>query len=890
MLALLAAPASAGAPDDPAVSPDGTSTEIDGADATGPSRPTDAAAPPEVSGGAADAPAGDPIPFVGQVFDLPPQHLAALFDTPPEPSLKAVQAHMEANDLQAAAWEADRVAEDKRWGRDRDAAFMVQGMLHREAGRHNLASAAFTKVRGGKGPLAPWGAYFEAEQDLARGRYWVAARECEAYRKDWPEGRHAEDCHRMIAVAYAKAGSWAKAREIATEYDELHQNAPITEQIELTLTLGALSENPERMIPRLQEHATEFTAPLTGRVAVETLASLRAQGFEEAVLPTGLDARKARAYSLRNTKQTADAWNAFSGLIMDAEDDPALEDWIGTEAETFGWRTRNWDFLAEYYAAKYAEKPDPEAAWDQYRVLTRGGRFAEAVEIANTLGVKHKASSHWSRKQEEIARTHMLARDYAGARELFDEVARRGGWTGLRGRYYAAFAGVMAADDDADTLARLTKIVETDGTYALESRYWRAAVYERLEKPELAKADREAVVALDPDSWYGALARQTLQSGVEGLDRRDGTWPAEPTLPPPVLTGTPPSLFGSAIPAGRNAAIGAFREGPAGFGLLTWSPEQQRPVAPPTSLVVSRNPELPPRSYVPGVMFPKEAIERDFRKYAERHATAWPELEAAYDLARAGLYDLSGPLFSAIYEEWRAAYRFGNNKKHASARAMKLDAEGWRGLFDYVRDHHHTARFNYSTWETIEDPELAREARKIGYPLAHDRFVWTHARESGVDPYLVLGLMRQESTYNSIARSPVGASGAMQIMPRTGHLVADLQHDVHFTAGDLEDPTVAIEYGIRYLGLLMDRFDDAYPLAIASYNGGPFNVSSWLAGTGTDMPMDAFVEHIPFRETRDYVKKVSAGYSAYLTLYAPENSVLAPPATPRGDHPEIVDF
>lgn len=97
-------------------------------------------------------------------------------------------------------------------------------------------------------------------------------------------------------------------------------------------------------------------------------------------------------------------------------------------------------------------------------------------------------------------------------------------------------------------------------------------------------------------------------------------------------------------------------------------------------------------------------------------------------------------------------------------------------------------------------------------------------------------------------------------------------------------------YGIRYLGLLMERFDDAYPLAIASYNGGPFNVSSWLKGTGSAMPMDAFVEHIPFRETRDYVKKVSGNYAVYLSLYAPEGTLLAPPETPRGDHPEVVDF
>ena len=153
-----------------------------------------------------------------------------------------------------------------------------------------------------------------------------------------------------------------------------------------------------------------------------------------------------------------------------------------------------------------------------------------------------------------------------------------------------------------------------------------------------------------------------------------------------------------------------------------------------------------------------------------------------------------------------------------------------------------------------------------------------------------MGLMRQESTYNSTAVSRVGASGAMQIMPTTGHLLADLAQDTDFTAGDLEDPQLAIGYGIGYLGLLMERFDGAFPLAVASYNGGPHNVSSWLAGTGHDMPMDAFVEHIPFRETRDYVKKVSQGYRSYVTLYGPDGAAVVLPTTPRGDHSEVVDF
>ncbi|MCA9566427.1 MAG: lytic transglycosylase domain-containing protein [Myxococcales bacterium] len=829
-------------------------------------------------------------PLLGQVYPSAPAHLGALLEDPGEPSIDRIQAHMQANDLSAALWEAGRFTDAHRWGRDRDVAFMVQGMLHREAGRHNLASAAFTKVRTSKGPLRAWAAYLEAEQDLQRGKHLVAARECEAYRKEFPTGRHFQDCHRVMAIGYARAGAWQKARETAAEYDQANSHAPIGEQVELTLTLELLEDHPERAVGRLRQHALDFDAPLTGRVAAEALEDLEAKGIEGAGLPDDLESRKARARSLRNAKQTRAAWEVFASIVMDAEpDDTATMRWIEAEADTFGWRTRNWDFLEELYADEYAQKSDPEAAWKRYRVLSRGGRYAEAIQAAKDGLAKHGSHRSWRYQEESLGQTYMLGGDYVGARALFDTVAKRGGWTGLRGRYYAAFSGFMAGDADPDTLARLSGLIDSKSRYAHEARFWRAQLYERMEKPELAAKDREDLLIEDPDSWYAALVREHLAAGKPGIHPRDGRWVGTPWSEPPTLEGEVAPVAATDFLHAQPARV-IPRERTLGFGLLSWTGLMEEEPVEPAPAYLKVDPDLPPPSYMASLLFDPAGVKRRMEKWAAQHKGAWEDLEAAFDLARGGLYDASGPLFSAVYEEWRAAYRSGGNKRHTAARRMKLEPDEWREVFNYVRDHHHVARFNHAVWESVEDPDLAKEAKRIGYPLAHDRYVWTHSREHGIDPFLVLGLMRQESTYNSIARSPVGARGAMQIMPRTGHLLADLQHDLHYDNGDLEDPTFAVGYGIRYLGLLMERFDDAYPLAIASYNGGPFNVSSWLKGTGSAMPMDAFVEHIPFRETRDYVKKVSGNYAVYLSLYAPEGTLLAPPETPRGDHPEVVDF
>lgn len=836
------------------------------------------------------SPAAAEHPLVlGQTFPTAPTHLGPLLDNPGKPSIDKVQAHLQAQDLSAALWEATRLTETVRWGRDRDIAWMVQGLIHREEGRHNLASAAFTKARSTKGPLKPIASYYEAEQDLERGKYFVAARECETYRKTWPQGRHAQDCHRVMAIAYARAGSWSKARSTAAAYDAKNSHAPIGEQVALTLTLQLLREAPKKAIGRLQDHSVSFTAPLTGRIAAESLRELQAQGLEDATLPMDMPSRQQRARSLRNTKQTHEAWRAFADIVMDAEDDPALTNWVEANADTFGWRTRNWDFLEKLYANDYADRPSGELAWKRYRVLARGGRYTEAIEAAKFGLTKHKSDRNWRGKHEALGQTFMLGGDYAGAREHFDAMARLGGWTGRRGQFYAAFAGVMAADEDDKTLERLAAIVDRNASFAIQARYWRAQVYDRNEQPDLAAADRALVIADDPDSWYGALLRSKAATGDPTLVARDGTWPGTPWQDAPVVVGEPASVFAETFAIGRPATK-RIHEVNTGFGLVTWSGLAEAPIREPAPAFLKADPNLPPGSYLTSALFDPSAISRSMSRWATAHKAAWPELEAAFELARGGLYDHSGPLFSAIYEEWRAAYKNRNNRKHAAARAMKLDPDGWRNVFKYVRDHHHTARFHHSAWEQIEDPQLAREAKRIAYPLAHDRYVWSHSREHGVDPFLVLGLMRQESTYNSIARSPVGARGAMQIMPRTGHLVANITNDLQYDAGDLEDPTFAVGHGIRYLGLLMERFDGAYPLAIASYNGGPFNVSSWRKGTGTDMPMDAFVEHIPFRETRDYVKRVSAGYSAYLSLYAQPGTLLVPPETPRGDHEDVIDF
>ncbi|MEZ4257254.1 MAG: transglycosylase SLT domain-containing protein [Polyangiales bacterium] len=148
-------------------------------------------------------------------------------------------------------------------------------------------------------------------------------------------------------------------------------------------------------------------------------------------------------------------------------------------------------------------------------------------------------------------------------------------------------------------------------------------------------------------------------------------------------------------------------------------------------------------------------------------------------------------------------------------------------------------------------------------PRAYAPMVQRVAARHGLDPNLLFAVMRVESVYQRRILSGAGAIGLMQIMPRTGRLIAQKLGRDHFTPADLLDPETNLDFAAWYLASLIRRFDGHLPLAIASYNGGPHNVRRWIQVHGENMPLDAFLEEIPFNETHRYVRRVLTHYAAY---------------------------
>jgi soluble lytic murein transglycosylase len=149
------------------------------------------------------------------------------------------------------------------------------------------------------------------------------------------------------------------------------------------------------------------------------------------------------------------------------------------------------------------------------------------------------------------------------------------------------------------------------------------------------------------------------------------------------------------------------------------------------------------------------------------------------------------------------------------------------------------------------------------YPMPYRDIVLARSQEAGLDPAYVYGLIRQESRFVSDARSNVGASGLMQLMPNTARWVAR-KLSLDYKPEQIVDPTVNVKLGTGYLKLVLDDFGGSQAMAAAAYNAGPNRPRRWREGPSVEPAI--WAENIPFNETRDYVKKVLSNAAVYASL------------------------
>ena len=450
--------------------------------------------------------------------------------------------------------------------------------------------------------------------------------------------------------------------------------------------------------------------------------------------------------------------------------------------------------------------------------------------------------------------------DYDGANRRFLEFIKLNPTSGLAqdARWHLAWLKYLRSDYNGAFKA-LKEITAQKGRKKSRissrdrSRYWMGMCLLKLEKKDQAQKYFEGLVKDPLHGYYSMVAKIRLKKMNENRPKR----PSAPSEPVHIFNRFSvtevmlPSIDEDSRYAGEtedtlvatsedeeSAELNEKTEDAA--DLPTATPEGQA-VIPETS-----------------IQFKNAYLMRKFQTARDMVILGMP------DWAKWDMYDIE---------------RRTRNKEHLKALMLEYSA------VDYYHRSSYIAQVNFASARASYGLEGVRHLWEFAYPKAYLTYVEKGSKEFVVPKELIWGIMRAESSFRKDAISPVGALGLMQVMPITGHKVSQMLGDLQFKSSDLLQPVVAIRVGTRYLQRLMKKFDNSIPLVAASYNAGPHRVKSWIATFGY-LDMDEFIEHIPFLETRNYVKKVVANSQIYSSLYNSKKEIvpyLADPLATRAN-------
>lgn len=163
-----------------------------------------------------------------------------------------------------------------------------------------------------------------------------------------------------------------------------------------------------------------------------------------------------------------------------------------------------------------------------------------------------------------------------------------------------------------------------------------------------------------------------------------------------------------------------------------------------------------------------------------------------------------------------------------------------------------------------------RDDVKRRFPIAYWSDISKYSKRAKVDPSWALAITRRESSFMADAVSHANAYGLMQILPETARFIRRKA----VSRDHLLDANHNIDIGTRYLKYLQDKYDGNYVLATAAFNAGWFNVDKWI--DSQPVPLDVWIETLPFKETRNYVKAILAYQQVYRLQLGDSESVFSP--------------
>lgn len=484
---------------------------------------------------------------------------------------------------------------------------------------------------------------------------------------------------------------------------------------------------------------------------------------------------------------------------------------------------------------------------------------ARAGDSATSIGAYmniHRMTPKSQRGRQALFQAAFMSyqyQDYDGATRRFRQFLTENGGSGLAldAEWHLAWISYLKGNYDrayralADLREKMrSKRFRHRHQTADRVEYWMAMSQLRLKNFDLARGLFDEITRQGGEGYYALAARQRLKSIEQIRPRRIARWMASastsrmPASQRPILMNFDSNRWATPLPEGMIESS----EDALSMNPLEETGELQ---------AAEEGLESTDQKSV-------EIVEEPVRLSSSPSPFIVQKFERARRLISLGLTELA---------KWEL---YDIERKTANKDYLRqLTAE-----YEKIEQFHRSSAI--ATHRFIQQRREGLEAQRAlwesAYPRAYDRFVSESAKSFDVPKDLVWAIMRAESAFKRDAVSPVGALGLMQVMPKTGEKITELMGERGFRPQSLLEPPVAIRLGTRYLQRLSRNFDANRALVAAGYNAGPHRVKTWLNRFGT-LELDEFIEHIPFLETRNYVKKVITNYQVYASLYSNQSDV-----------------
>ncbi len=247
---------------------------------------------------------------------------------------------------------------------------------------------------------------------------------------------------------------------------------------------------------------------------------------------------------------------------------------------------------------------------------------------------------------------------------------------------------------------------------------------------------------------------------------------------------------------------------------------------------------------------PSRETQTDLAEVRKASVNDWPRVRA---LAQVQLFEL-------------AAWELLRPQVYGSSKAIEFQAAQlfYKGKNFYQTTR--TLRRIFPNYLELPFASLPREVWEMFYPANYDSIIFRETKKYSIDPWLIMALIRQESSFNPKAVSAANAHGLMQLLPSTARRLAKRMGVPRPSVASLYDPDLNIRLGTQYFSDLLTQFNGQKDKVLAGYNAGENRVESWL-GEGNYADSAEFVENIPFSETRNYVKIIFRNYFFYRKLH-----------------------